>query len=67
MATDLLGTELTVQEQKLLSIYTDLKDLLADETLAPMLRSALLVALSSTGVAVAGLGLAYEHLVDLGA
>jgi hypothetical protein len=67
MATDLLGTELTIQEQKLLSIYGDLKELLADETLAPVLRSALLVALASTGVAVSGLGLAYEHLVDLGA
>lgn len=67
MATDLLGTELTVQEQKLLSIYTDLKQLLADDSLAPVLRSNLLVAVASTGVAVAGLGLAFEHLVDLGA
>lgn len=67
MATDLLGTELTVQEEKLLTIYTQLKELIADEALAPMLRSNLLVAVSSIGVAVAGLGLAYEHLVDLGA
>ncbi len=67
MSTDLLGTELTVQEEKLLAIYTQIKELITDQELSPMLRSNLLVAVSSIGVAVAGLGLSYEHLVDLGA
>jgi hypothetical protein len=67
MPTDLLGTELTTQEASLLAIYRQLKDLLAEDGLAPSTRSNLLAAIAPLGVAVTDLGLVFEHLTDLNA
>jgi hypothetical protein len=67
MPTDLLGTELTAQEAKLLAVYRQLKELLTEDGLAPSTRSNLLAAIAPLGVAVAGLGLVFEHLTDLNA
>lgn len=67
MPTDLLGTELTNQEARLLAIYQQVKLLLAEDDLAPSTRSNLLAAIAPLGVAVTGLGLVFEHLTDLNA
>lgn len=67
MTTDLIGNPLAPHEERLLQVYESLKALVQDEALAPSTRSNLLAALAVTGVAVTGLGLTFEHLIDLGA
>lgn len=62
--TDLLGTPLTPSELRLLHIYRELKSLADDPQLPPGASANVRVALSSIAVAVAGLALAYEHLID---
>ena len=65
--TDLIGLPLTDQEQRLLSIYHEIKELAADDSLAPTTKSNVLAALAALGVAVTSLGLTLEHLTDVGA
>ena len=65
MPTDLLGTELTPSEARVLSLYHQLKAVVADDELAPCTRANLCAALAPLGIAVTDLGLAFEHLTDL--
>jgi hypothetical protein len=67
MTTDLIGRPLTEQEQTLLELYLRLKQFSGDDALAPTTRSNVLAALAPLGVAVTGLGITLEHLVDEGA
>jgi hypothetical protein len=65
MSTDLLGNTTTHDEQDLLAVYEQLKSL-ALRDLAPCVDSNVKEALSAVAVAVADLGLEYEHLTDYG-
>ncbi|GGH43054.1 hypothetical protein [Microbacterium album] len=67
MTTDLLGAELTEEEAHLMRLYGELKLLVARPGLAPATRAAALAALAPIAVAVTDLGLAFEHLIDVGA
>jgi hypothetical protein len=65
MATDLIGNELSPEEARLLAVYEELKAL-AGEDLPPTAQANVRAALALIHNAVAGLGLEYEHLSDLG-
>lgn len=56
---------MTVDEQALLQAYDGLRELAARPDLAPCVAANVRVALAALGVAVADLGLRFEHLVDL--
>lgn len=62
--TDLLGTPLTPSEIRLLRVYADLKGLADEEELPPCISANVRAALSAVAVAVTGLALEYEHLID---
>lgn len=66
METDLLGTPLTPSELRLLSVYRELKSLADDSALPPGASANVRVALSSVAVAITGLALGYEHLIEQG-
>jgi hypothetical protein len=66
MSVDLLGSELTPTEQRLLAIYEELKSL-CDEELSPNAHAGVRASLALMHNVVTGLGLEYEHLTDLGA
>jgi hypothetical protein len=64
---DLLGRPLTVEERRLSDLYDELKGLIAEPgELPPCALANLRDALASVAVAVADLGIVYEHLVDFG-
>ena len=64
---DLLGRPLTPEERKLSDLYDELKGLLTNPgNLPPCALANLRDALSSVAVTVTDLGIAYEHLIDLG-
>jgi hypothetical protein len=65
MTTDLIGTPVTVDEQALLDVYSQLKNLAASG-LAPCADANVKEALSAIAIAVTDLGLAFEHLTDYG-
>ena len=65
MSTDLLGTELTADEQRVLAVYDELKAL-CECDLAPNAAANVRAALALMHNAVNGLALRYEHLTDLG-
>jgi hypothetical protein len=65
MTTDLLGTELTEAESRLLAVYEELKSL-CGEDLSPNAHANVRAALALMHNAVTGLALEYEHLSDLG-
>jgi hypothetical protein len=65
MSTDLLGAELTAEEQRLLAVYEELKALCAAD-LPPNAAANVRAALALMHNAVNGLALRYEHLTDLG-
>ena len=65
MTTDLLGSELTPLEQRLLSSYDELKAL-CEEDLPPLAAANVRAALALMHNVVTGLALRYEHLSDLG-
>jgi hypothetical protein len=65
MSTDLLGNELTSQEQRLLRVYVELKAL-CEEDLPPNAQANVRAALALMHNVVSGLALEYEHLSDLG-
>lgn len=67
MTTDLLGRQLTAEEQRLADLYEDLKSLVRDSgDLPPCAAANLRNALASIAVTVADLGIVYEHLIDYG-
>jgi len=63
--SDLIGGELTAQEQRLLAVYEELKAL-CSEDLPPNVAANVRAALAVLHNAVNGLALRYEHLSDLG-
>jgi hypothetical protein len=65
MTTDLLGSELTEAESRLLAVYEELKSL-CGENLSPNAHANVRAALALMHNAVTGLALQYEHLSDLG-
>jgi hypothetical protein len=64
--TDLLGSELSAAEERLLGVYEELKALCADDQLPPIAAANVRAALALMHNVVNGLGLKYEHLSDLG-
>ncbi|HEY1510310.1 MAG TPA: DUF6052 family protein [Solirubrobacteraceae bacterium] len=65
MTTDLLGSELTPVEARLLAVYEELKSLCGEE-MPPNAHANVRAALALMHNAVTGLALEYEHLSDLG-
>ena len=65
MTVDLLGSELTEAESRLLVVYEELKSL-CGEDLPPNAHANVRAALALMHNAVTGLALQYEHLSDLG-
>ncbi len=65
MTVDLLGSELTSAEQRLLAVYEELKSLCAEE-LPPNASVGVRASLALMHNVVTGLVLEYEHLTDLG-
>jgi Family of unknown function (DUF6052) len=65
MTVDLLGSELTEAESRLLAVYEELKSL-CGEDLSPNAHANVRAALALMHNAVTGLALKYEHLSDLG-
>jgi hypothetical protein len=65
MTKDLLGSELTPVEARLLAVYEELKSLCGEE-MPPNAHANVRAALALMHNAVTGLALEYEHLSDLG-
>ncbi|MGZ4344914.1 MAG: hypothetical protein ACXVHX_26870 [Solirubrobacteraceae bacterium] len=65
MTVDLLGSELTKAESRLLAVYEELKSL-CGEDLPPNAHANVRAALALMHNVVTGLALQYEHLSDLG-
>jgi hypothetical protein len=65
MTVDLLGSELTASEERLLVVYEELKALCAED-LPPLAHANVRAALALMHNVVNGLALRYEHLSDLG-
>ena len=65
MTTDLLGSELTEAESRLLAVYEELKSL-CGEDLPPNAHANVRAALALMHNVVPGFALQYEHLSDLG-
>ncbi len=65
MTIDLLGSELTATEERLLAVYEELKALCAED-LPPNAHASVRASLALMHNAVNGLALEYEHLSDLG-
>ncbi len=66
MSVDLLGSELSSSEERLLAVYEELKSLCADASLPPTAHANVAAALALMHNVVNGLALKYEHLSDLG-
>ena len=64
--TDLLGRPTTPAEDSLLDVYRTLTRLAADSDLSPCEQANVRAALAHVAVVVTDLGLAYEHLLDVG-
>jgi hypothetical protein len=64
MTQDLLGNEMTAAEERLVSVYEELKAL-CGEDLPPVAAANTRAALALMHQVVNGLGLRYEHLSDL--
>lgn len=62
---DLLGRELTPDESALLDVYALLHELAGRDDLAPCVTANVRSALAAVAVAVADLGLDFEHLLDV--
>jgi hypothetical protein len=65
MAEDLLGRGLTGAEAEILDVYERLKSL-CEQDLPPVAEANLRHALAAIYNVVNGLGLAHEHLIDIG-
>jgi hypothetical protein len=66
VTVDLLGSELSPSELRLLAIYEELKSLCAED-LTPNAECGVRASLALMHNVVNGLALEYEHLTDLGA
>jgi len=66
VSADLLGAQLTANEERILAVYEELKSLAALPDLPPNAHANVLAALALMHNAVNGLALSYEHLSDLG-
>jgi hypothetical protein len=66
MTVDLLGNEMSAAEERLLGVYEELKVICADESLPPNAAANCRAALALMHNVVNGMGLAYEHLTDVG-
>lgn len=66
MTVDLLGSELTASEERLLAMYEELKALCADPSLPPNAAANVRAALALMHQVVNGMALRFEHLSDLG-
>jgi hypothetical protein len=64
MSQDLLGSELTANEARLLAVYDELKALCAED-LPPVAAANTRAALALMHNVVNGLALRYEHLSDV--
>ena len=64
MTQDLLGNEMTAAEERLVSVYEELKALCAED-LPPVAAANTRAALGLMHNVVNGLALRYEHLSDL--
>jgi len=64
VSQDLLGNEMTAAEERLVSVYEELKALCAED-LPPIAAANTRAALALVHQVVNGLGLRYEHLSDL--
>jgi hypothetical protein len=62
---DLLGAEMSASEERLLSVYEELKALCCED-LPPIAHANVRAALALMHNVVSGLALRYEHLSDLG-
>jgi len=67
VTVDLLGSELSPEEQRLLAVYEELKALSAEKELPPNARCGVQASLALMHNVVNGLALEYEHLTDVGA
>jgi hypothetical protein len=65
VSVDLIGNELTADEERLLGVYESLKALCAED-LDPVAACGVRAALALMHNTVNSLGLVYEHLSDLG-
>jgi Family of unknown function (DUF6052) len=65
MTVDLLGSELSPNEQRLLAVYEELKAL-CGEDLSPNAHAGVRASLALMHNVINGLALEYEHLSDLG-
>ncbi len=65
MKTDLLGSQCSPSEERLLAVYEELKALCAED-LPPVAHANVRAALALMHNVVNGLALEYEHLSDLG-
>ena len=65
MTVDLLGSELSPIEERLLAVYEELKSLCGEE-LSPNAHANVRGALALMHNVISGLALEYEHLSDLG-
>jgi hypothetical protein len=65
VTVDLLGSDLTASEERLLGVYEELKSLCAED-LPPNAAANVRAALALMHNVVNGLALRYEHLSDLG-
>lgn len=63
---DLLGSELTAPERRLLGVYEELKALAADDELPPNAAANVRAALALMHQVVNGMALTFEQLSDLG-
>jgi Family of unknown function (DUF6052) len=66
LTRDLLGNELSPDEQRLLGVYEELKALCSEEGLPPTAQANVRAALALMHNVVNGLALKYEHLSDIG-
>jgi hypothetical protein len=65
VTVDLLGSELSPDEQRLLAVYEELKALSAED-LPPNAKAGVRASLALMHNVVNGLALEYEHLTDVG-
>ncbi len=65
MTVDLLGSELTPSEQRLLAVYEELKAM-CEEDLPPNALAGVRASLALMHNVITGLALEYEHLTDIG-
>jgi hypothetical protein len=66
MTVDLLGSEMSASEERLLAVYEEMKSLCSSEDLPPVAAANVRAALALMHNVVNGLALKYEHLSDLG-